>query len=71
MDNARWATSHHLIFPSSDRARLNQKHRENVWRAVARRLADQEEQAEMDEDYEIETAKDSGDEGQPELQWIM
>ena len=57
------------------RVRLNQRHRENVRRAVARRLAEQEEHAESQMQYygEIETARFSDDESvlDPELQWIM
>ncbi|XP_033624410.1 uncharacterized protein LOC117287881 [Asterias rubens] len=59
----------------SNRVRLSQRHRENVRRAVARRLAEQEEHAESQMQYygEIETARFSDDESvlDPELQWLM
>ncbi|XP_038057965.1 coiled-coil domain-containing protein 177-like [Patiria miniata] len=61
----------------TQRVLLNAKHRENIRRALARRLAEEEEN-EYDMDYEIETAQDSENEVddffdacEPELQWLM
>ncbi len=59
---------------TTSRVLLNQRHRDNIRKALARRIAEQEEQAEVDMDYEIETAQYSEEEDnffEPELQWVI